>query len=160
MTNENGTIFGDHAGVAVIDNKNPRNSVLYDPGGSYNGCYTNKSKCQEHDIHRGSGDIFYGEHIDLNDYLQYQKTTDGKEVFFHKFSVFDAEADRIMLNIETQGGTMGGLYTVSTSNVLKGGNGIFKNLDTYCNLKPLGQALRKLNEKKQMKRNQTKRNKT
>lgn len=72
-------------------------------------------------------------------------------MFFHKFSVFDAEADRIMLNIETQGGTMGGLYTVSTSNVLKGGNGIFKNLDTYCNLKSLGQALRKLNEKNRCK---------
>lgn len=148
MTNENGTFFGDHAGVAVIDHTEPANSVLYDPGGSYNGCYNNPSKCKKYEISRGSGDTFYGKHIDLNDYVNYQKTTDGKEVFIHKFSISDQEAKRIMENIEKQGGTMGGLCTVSTSRVLQGGNGIFKDLDTYYNPKSLGDALRKLNENK------------
>lgn len=135
MTNENTPIIGDHAGLAIIDTADPTKSILYDPAGSY-----------KNNI-RWSGDFFISNDFNYDDYIKYQTSTDGPSVHTHKFNISDEEADRILQNIEEQGGCTAGFCAKCTSKVISGGNGIFKDLESDLFPKSLGDKLKELKTK-------------
>lgn len=91
--------------------------------------------------------FFISNDFNYDDYIKYQTSTDGPSVHTHKFNISDEEADRILQNIEEQGGCTAGFCTKCTSKAISGGNGIFKDLESYLFPKSLGDKLRELKTK-------------
>ena len=118
---------GDHTGVWVDNNGD---NVLYDPSGHFrNG-------------RRGSGDAFYGEEANFQEYLDYMKSG-GNEVGTYRFSTSSQEEAEIVERINRLGN--GGFLGCATSvSAALRGTGPFKNLGSYFFPSHLGEKLLQL----------------
>lgn len=125
-------IIDGHSALLVDNSGEP---VLYDPAGSYCPNKNNSSgSCS-----RGSGDAFYGDEININDYFNFH-LNNGDRVRSFPFPTSPAEEAAIVLNIETLGGAMGGLCTDRVSRAISG-IGPFKGLPIYLLPSSLGNDL-------------------
>jgi RHS repeat-associated protein len=116
-----------HAGLVVGSGND---GVLYDPGGSYR------------DDIKGSGQALYGDEVNQNDYINYQRE-DGSDVEVIKFPTTPEQEEEIKKNIENQGGCSPLLCAICSGNVLRG-VGPFKNLGPTFTPGMLGRQLRKI----------------
>lgn len=120
MINNNGE---GHVGFMIGEGDG---SMLFDPSGSYSGCY--ERACFNGDpSHRGSSDTLEYPYFDWDDYLIYQRS-DGSEVNVYLFVIPRDQAEIIRASIkdsEYQGFVM---CATSTSSVLKGSGGVFSQL--------------------------------
>ena len=113
-----GIEFGSHAAIIV---QTPRESILFDPGGSFMGTK---------EYPRGTADILTTEdHGDtlLSTFVNYHKGT-GSRVELFNFSVTEKEAGEIVERIFNIGGTSGGLCSIATCQAIQG-IGPFEKVD-------------------------------
>lgn len=115
--------YGSHAAIFISNDDVP---MLYDPAGSYRSGL------------RGSGDIFYGNEANLNDFISYHM--EMSKITLILFPTTSTEEKLIAANMENIGGVMGGLCAQSVSDALKG-IGPFKELGTYLLPGALKEAL-------------------
>lgn len=117
-----------HAGLRVDKGDS---ALLYDPAGSYTGCY--KRSCKDNEgnpIVRGSGDAFYGEpgEFEWSDYLAYQ-LYDGPDVTGYSFEIPQSQAETIKdLIIDTYKGRASFGCATTISSLLKESGGVFAQL--------------------------------
>jgi hypothetical protein len=116
-----------HAGMRIDEGND---AILYDPGGSYSGCY--KRPCRQPDgepIERWSGDAFYGDprQFEWNDYISYH-LSDGPDITGYEFSIPYSHAERVKELISEYGGISKGLCAATTSNLLRRSGGVFAQL--------------------------------
>jgi uncharacterized Zn-binding protein involved in type VI secretion len=112
-----------HAGFMIGEGKQ---SMLYDPSGSYTGCFVRE--CQNGDpTYRGSSDTLTPPYFDWGDYLAYQRS-DGPKVTVYLFEIPQAQADAIRAAITNS--EMGKYLRCATSvsKVLRESGGIFSDL--------------------------------
>ena len=126
MINNNGI---GHASVVVGTGND---AILYDPYGSYSGCF--KRPCRKPNgepIERGSGDVFYGDgnEFEFNDYLAYH-LSDGPKVKVYLFYVPKSQANNIRKNIDEFGGAGFIQCATAVTYVLKKSGGEFSSLDS------------------------------
>lgn len=140
ITNENG-IFGTHAGIILYDLEFPKESLLYDPNGSYS--FTTKDN---EEIMSGSGYIFPNEYFSLDGYIQYQKT-DGNDIYIHIFYLDKISGDSIKESIYLDRDCSMLGCAICTSEVLKNEGNIFKDLEISRRPIALGDNLRKITKK-------------
>ena len=123
--------IGTHSATHVSNNGNP---VLYDPAGSYRPPNGNDP--------RGSGDTFYGESANLNDYVKYH-LENGSKVELIYFDTTPNQERKILDNIDDIGG---GMPFFCTTNVSQSINGVgpFKNLGGHFSPGSLSRSLKKI----------------
>lgn len=88
-----------HVGLVIGEGEG---SLLYDPAGSYTGCY--KRQCEDGvTIHRGSGEFFEYPNYDWNDYLAYQRD-DGEDIAIIEFVIPEKQAEHLRNLVFEYGG--------------------------------------------------------
>lgn len=112
-----------HAGFMIGEGKD---AMLYDPAGSYTGCYLRA--CENGDpSYRGSDDAFKYAHFDWNDYLAYQRA-DGPKVNVYQFIVSEEQSQIIRIKLQRRGGANPPYCATAIAEVLKSSGGEFSNL--------------------------------
>lgn len=112
-----------HAGFMIGEGNN---AILYDPAGSYTGCY--ERVCEDDaPTHRGSGDYFPYPYFDWEDYLAYHRV-DGPKVSVYEFIVPQEQAQRIRELSDERGGASPLYCATAVTDVLKRSGGEFSKL--------------------------------
>ncbi|HHR6501293.1 TPA: PAAR domain-containing protein [Providencia alcalifaciens] len=116
-----------HVGLVVGDGKE---ALLYDPGGSYTGCF--KRNCEDGaPTHRGSNDQFPYPMWEWEDYLAYH-LEDGENVSVIEFTIPKAQAELLVQIIDEKGGGAPLFCAANVSDALKRSGGIFTQLPTVA----------------------------
>jgi len=114
-----------HAGFVIGEGEN---ALLYDPGGSYSGCFQkscSKPNGDHYDV--GSGQALFGSDVDIDDYVAYQRS-DGEKVNIYLFVIDADHADRIKNLVSQYGGRMPFACATTVSSLLIESGGIFSNM--------------------------------
>ncbi len=113
--------FGTHSSTR-IDNSAGGGPILYDPAGSF------VPKGKKPAEARGSGDTFFDNDADLQDYIDFHKEL-GSTVETITFPTTPEEELQISRNIDARGGAAPLFCSIATSEVLSG-VGPFVDLET------------------------------
>ncbi len=117
MVNDNGNFLGTHAGL-MIGVSGHKDSLIYDPGGSYDPCRGKKNCKTEQKI--GSDRVVYGNDTDFSHYIKFQIDDDGADVHVFTFDVAVKDIDEIKFRIQSQGGGSGGECATMVSGAITG----------------------------------------
>jgi uncharacterized Zn-binding protein involved in type VI secretion len=116
-----------HIGLIIGDGED---AILYDPGGSYTGCYNRR--CEDGaPTHRGSNDQFPYPMWEWNDYLFYHLAS-GPNVSIVQFTIPKKQADHLIQIIDEMGGVFPGFCAAKISEALRASGGIFSKLPTVA----------------------------
>lgn len=116
-----------HVGLIIGDNER---SMLYDPGGSYTGCFNRR--CEDGaPTHRGSNDVFPYPMWEWEDYLAYH-LEDGINMSVMHFIIPKTQADKLIQLIDEKGGGAPLFCATNVSDVLKRSGGIFTRLPSVA----------------------------
>ncbi len=116
-----------HVGLIIGDGSD---SLLYDPRGSYTGCFNRM--CEDGaPTHRGSNDQFPYPMWEWNDYLAYH-LSDGPNVSVIEFIIPKTQAEHLIQIIDEKGGGAPLFCAANVSDALKSIGGIFNELLTVA----------------------------